>query len=254
MRKRSTRTLYASEGLNEPAVEARLNKLVENPLARFVQNDMRRQLPKEPIAVHRTIDDPEARRAVALVFLVQAARGFDGTRATDDSLSKLMAMPDEVLDAYAAAFWFDHRIATFAVPREVRLFLPELGWYPFPAIDQKHGPVWGSALPINPRLALFAVPKALEFFYTDINVALLANFSVGFGGSHCARVVLSSALVDTHGVGRLETELPIMRAQVEALGKLWERSRSLVADAHRRAGLEPPHSITGTIPSWKPSE
>lgn len=239
--RRSSRKVFARDGLNDGAVEARLAKLIESPLARFAHGDTRHRSGTVRASDQRTIDDPDVLRAVALVFVVQGARGLDGTGTTTDSLSTLMSMSDEKLSAYAGVFWSRNRVGTFRVPPNVSLFLPETGWYPFPVFDATRGPVWGMALPLNPRTALFTLPSGVGLDNTATNTAFVANFSIGMGSIN-ARVVVSTDLVDTYDAATLEAQLPLMRAEMEAKRDYVEKARALVADMHRAAGLAPPQS------------
>ncbi len=238
LKKRSTRNLFAREGLNTPDVEARLGRLIESPLARFAHDDMRRRT-SSPAVDTEKISDPDVMRAVALVFLIQGARGLDGLGVTSDSVSRWLAMSDGHLGWFANRFWENHRIATFTVPKNVTLFLPETGWYPFPIIDQKIGAAWCSALPLNPRVALVGIPREADLAYNDFNVAAIANFSVGVSAQG-ARVVVPTVSVDTHGQAPLASALPPMRADAERMAKTIEKMRQVIATAYQLVGLEPP--------------
>lgn len=200
-----TKKLFCIPDLHSPEVESRLGKLIEDQLSRFVKLAMKLRLRDDPQRII-PIETPEMLRAVSVAFHIQGARGQDGTRIGKDVLSRFLLATDEEIDQLGAEFRREHHILTFTMPDGVLLCLPETGWFPFPLADQKLPWCWAYAMPLNPRMALVAIPRG--YTINDGAAGTLVSFSLGLQPG--TRVVVPaeelrrdhSELVETLSMGR----------------------------------------------------
>ena len=101
LERRSTKKVFAKQGLNSPELERRVTQVIDTPLARFAQQDLK----------HRSGGGPAPAmgeavwRAVGISSLIQFARFADGSGLTTDSLEKMLSMNDGQLNSVAKLYY-----------------------------------------------------------------------------------------------------------------------------------------------------
>lgn len=242
LRRRPTKKVYSKEGLNSPELEQRVTELIDTPLAKFAQKDFSRRLSGGPAPT----TDGAAWRAVGISSIIQLARFSDGSGKTTDALQKMLSMNDGQLNTIAKRHYDNHMVGTCSVGTNVNIFLPETGWYLFPAMTVENRIVWGQALPITPMTVLFSVPGKVAMAANSFTLNSMATFSVTVG-QFSKKVVVAAAIVASHGADRIRKEIPEMRKQADAIRSNVEKIRRLEAEIYRTVGLEPPSSLPGRL-------
>lgn len=244
LERRSTKKVFAKQGLNSPELERRVTQVIDTPLARFAQQDLK----------HRSGGGPAPAmgeavwRAVGISSLIQFARFADGSGLTTDSLEKMLSMNDGQLNSVAKLYYDNHTVGTCSLGALVHILLPETGWYFFPAMTVENRIVWAQALPLSPMTVLFSLPGKVAMAANEFTLNSMANFST-FTGDAGKKVVVSAAIVATHGQAEVRKQIPEMRKQAEAIREKVEQIRWLEAEMYLRMGLEPPVSIPGRLDS-----
>jgi len=176
-----TKDLFAVEGLNPEAVEKRLGKVLENHLARFIKFAGQHHTGDAYLPGGRTIhlEDDERLRAISIAFMIQMARGFDGTSGKlGTETSFILSAPDEVLHELETASGSTTGLRHSPCGRRAPLS-PRDGMVLVPHHRPERGvAVWGFAIPLNPLMALLAVPRGVEWD-VEREAEFLSLFSIG---------------------------------------------------------------------------
>lgn len=235
------REVFARDRLFDAAAEQRFNQLVEAPLARF--RDARLKKDGRNVGSVAPVVDSRTFRALSLLWHLNVGR-FSEAYARDNGarspglVSELLSLNDEETEAMAASFRQKFDLAT--VPVWLPLFYPEAGCFPVPMMDRRDtlGVRIAVAFPLDPHVALVAIPRGLEF--TATHGRRLYGYSVGVGRSRS--VIVPSALANAVG----QTELAEI---VVGLRKWGEHSFAEL----RRFARETGHHVDGPIGPYWPS-
>lgn len=242
LRKRPTKKVYSKSGLNSPELEQRVTQVIDTPISKFAQQDLHRRINGGP----EPVMDEAVWRAVGISSVIQLARFSDGSGMTTDAVQKMLAMNDGQLNTVAKRFYENHSVGTCSVGENVNIFLPETGWYLFPAMTVENRVVWAQALPLSPRTVLFSLPGKVALASNEFTLNSMATFSV-FSGNISKKVVVSASIVASHGREEVRKQIPEMRKQAEAIRANVETARRLEAEMYWTVGLEPPPSLPGRL-------
>jgi hypothetical protein len=201
IRSRSSRSLFASVGANSAETEARLNRLVESPIAAA-----RQHLWASGGEVSQTLEWPLF-KALALLVLLQPFRASASTEGPQ-TLEEMLARPESEIDGLVHAIGARYRLMRVTVHPQAPLFYASDGWFPL-LTEPMGGPcVFGIAIPISPRHAFIGVPAAADSSQTDIwsanGAGLVSNYSVGH---RSRRVVVHPAAVSALPHGQIITAI-----------------------------------------------
>jgi hypothetical protein len=160
---RSSRSLFAVAGSNSAETEARLNRLVETPIASARATLVR--APATPGAIE--IKDPLLLRALTLLLPLQPLRTNDGSR-----LEEILALSEAELDGIVQAGQQSYQLVRVRAADAMPMFYPSLGFFLLPAEDPS-GRMRGSlAIPLTPQFCFALVPLGAD-------LSALANAWVG---------------------------------------------------------------------------
>jgi hypothetical protein len=181
--------VYARDSLFTPDEEQRFNVILEQPLAKFCQSQLRNGIPSNE-KMERIPLNGKTGRAVTLFCLVASSRFFTAYAhdkgLPDDNLAQEFACKTDD-ELYALARLFREKFQIFIVfLREPPMFYPELGMFLVPLDGHKKplahpGTPLAWALPLSPYMAVVVVPNAWTF--TGKESDAWHEFSVGIGQS-----------------------------------------------------------------------
>ena len=190
LRSQSSRSLFATVGVNSAETEARLNRLVESPIAAA-----RQQLWASSGEVSPKLEWPLF-RALALLVLLQPFRASESPDGPQ-TLEATLARPASEIDGLAHAIGDRYRLMRVTVHPQAPLFYPSDGWFPLPAEPTGRPCVFGIAVPLTARHAFIGVPAAVGPRQTEIwsahGAGLVSNYSIGH---RSRRLVIHPIAVD----------------------------------------------------------
>jgi len=153
---RSSKNLFAVAGLNSDEIEARINRLVETPLARAIVDLARSSGPDG-----YSISDWSIYRALALLFHFQVARAAVLSRGEGD-LATLCSWPDEQIDQLAWASHQRYRFITVRAHRGSPFFYPSKGYFVIPLAFASALMPGAIAIPLTENWAVASVPTEID--------------------------------------------------------------------------------------------
>ena len=211
LEKLHVRNVFSRAGLNDANTEQRLNKLVEHPLSRFRDRELRR---RSRAHVPMRVDlDESTGRAAALVFLAQTCRASDALEnPTGRMLSRLLNRPNQELDSLGEYFFRDFDLHSVGTGR-ISLCHPEVGFFEFPITEKESRSALGLALPLTPYLSLLAVPRGARLEWGEAKARLLGLCSLGVRSSRRVVVPHEAATQLSHDL--VASELRRLRASLE---------------------------------------
>ncbi len=245
--RRSSRSLFAEEDVNTPAVERRLRDVIETPLGAIRARVAR----GEYELLQR---DWERYRAALLLLWLQGSRVRAVREETArQALDRLAAMPEAELNGFAMAMTeiYDLRLVHTEITETgafAPLVFPSTGLFPFSVQDPSclSGRSFGLGLAIDVHCAIVATPVERKGRIDMSNArAILASCSIA--ASPARHVVLMPAHYDQLGERVLRERLRAMRASNDLVIKLAQQAREIVCHAARETGLEPTIDGSGRI-------
>jgi hypothetical protein len=153
---RSSRNLFAVAGLNFEETEARINQLVETPLAKVIGELARSAGPDG-----YSIDHWPIYRALMLLFPVQVARAALHSRGESD-LATILSWPDEQIDHLAWASHQRYRLVTVRSHRAWPFFYPSKGYFVIPLAFSSALMPGAIVMPLTKDWAVAYVPIAID--------------------------------------------------------------------------------------------
>jgi hypothetical protein len=205
----SSRSLFAVTGANTADVEARLNQVIETPIAAAMTRLVDPQSDPEEL-----LDWPLF-RALSLLLMLQPLRPSGRTEYAE-RLEETITRTDAELDGFARAAHATYQLGRITARSDAPLLYPAAGY--FPLIARRDDGVYGSAIaiPVSRRHVFIAVPRSLDWESSTSQWAangagFVANASVGTS----SRVVIpSSAMNDPQ---RAEALIREMRSESQHL-------------------------------------
>ncbi|MBX2988833.1 MAG: hypothetical protein KF802_13160 [Bdellovibrionaceae bacterium] len=229
-----SKKLFAEEDINTEEVEGLLNKLIDQPLAKF-KKDLLSGQDALKIGYWKTF------RALHLYFLLQAPRYAklndpkDATSALDEVLKK----GEDFLDQIVRVRMETHDLRLFKVPDGRVLCFPATGFFSFPIEDAgcETGFTFSYGVPIFSNIALVITPKtATENGLKQLR-ELLHSFSVGISDS-CEKVVLPKEMVEQLGETEIEAMMAGLREGAKMISEGIHELRRLVVKSYEAMGLK----------------
>jgi hypothetical protein len=192
-----SQNVFSRKGLFDAETERRFNHLVEQPLAQFRNDEVRRRRRAGGQVSGRAVDG-RSFRALSLLWAMQTARFADAyafDNGTNDSqmAKALLQRPPKQLDLIAEYFRNRFDFATVTL-RYLPLYYPEFGSYVFPILDpeRKRAPSFAMVYPLDVHFAFVAMPKGSNGVTSDERQLVL--YSVGSGQSRS--VIVPAVLME----------------------------------------------------------
>ena len=183
IRSASSRSLFARKGTNSAEVEARLNRLVETPIA-----TAREKLWAPGPEVAPDLEWP-LYRALALLLFLQPFRATESPTGAQ-TLEEMVSRADTEIDALTHAISTRWQLMRITVSNRSPLAYPGAGYFPFLGAPMGGNCSFGFAIPVSPIHAFIGVPTDVrpeQIDYWSANGAgLVSNYSVG----HQSRIVV----------------------------------------------------------------
>jgi len=177
---RYSKTLFSANERNDRETEARLNRLVETPLA-----SVRRGLTSGMVEM----PDWPTYRAAAMMVLLQAPRTIAAREGVDgDHLARMLRLPEEQLDQLVQLCMLGKKLMTYRVDESERVCFTSAGIFALPVVDPRvpggmHGAI---ATPLDQRTFMAIISDSASFdeihrmatygnYFTATSVGLLGD-------------------------------------------------------------------------------
>lgn len=177
VRQSSSRSLFAAEGTNTPDVEARLNQVIETPVAQAIT-----RLVGVAAQEEQGLEWPLF-RAVSLLLSLQPFRAVP-TPERAQRLEEFVMLTDAELDELAGAVNASYQLGRITVRGDAPLLYPASGFFPLPAKAKDDTYKAAIALPVGGRHVFVACPRTIDWrseaaHWTANGSGFVANMSVG---------------------------------------------------------------------------
>jgi hypothetical protein len=245
----SSRSLFAAENINSPAVETWLGRMVETPLGAI-----RRQIAHGDTERLES-NWPNYRAAMLMIFLQGARMRTISDQDARRHLEALAAMPDPELNVLVMDMMrtYDlrlmHTVSNHDNTAYAPLYMPSTGM--FRTIVRDHGCLSGHSiglgLPIDVTCALIATPTE-RHGNLEMAPTRKALSSASIGTSTARRVVLVPGLYEQDGEERLRGMLRELRRNNDTLIEITDEKRRLVRAAFAETGIDVGRDAAGRIP------
>jgi hypothetical protein len=176
LRARSSRSLFAREGVHSSEIEERLNRYIESPIAAA-----RSRLSASAQDVSQELEWPLF-RALSLLLLLQPFRATDapdGPATVEEVLSK----PEHDMNGLASAIGDRYRLMRITVHRRAPLYYPADGWFPIVGAPNGGTCPLGIAIPLSESHAFIGVRSSVDPVQTEVwtmnGAGIVSNYSVG---------------------------------------------------------------------------
>jgi hypothetical protein len=191
IRSASSRSLFARQGTNSAEVEARLNRLVETPIAAA-----RERLWAPGAEVTPDLEWP-LYRALALLLFLQPFRATE-SRTGAQTLEEMVSRADTEIDGLTHAIGTRWQLMRITVSNRSPLAYPDVGYFPLLGAPMGGKCSFGFAIPISPIHAFIGVPRDVRpeqiEHWSANGGGFLSNYSVG----HQSRIlVLHPSVVES---------------------------------------------------------
>jgi hypothetical protein len=236
---KSSRNLFAVEGLNSNETEQRLNRLIETPIGGVVGDLMKSGGPEG-----HSIDDWPAYRALVLLFPFQVARvtqnplpGFD--------LASLCSWPEEKLDELVRACQQRYKFITIRSHPGSPFYYPSKGYFIIPLAFASSLEPTAIAIPLTESWAVAWVPaeingQQLTDQLTYAGGGLASNASAG---TNSDRVVIHPSVMTPANEESIRQHIEETRERnLRHIQDLLEFHRDIVA-MFAQAGIRPEEAL-----------
>lgn len=234
--RRSSKTLFSANELNDPETEARLNRLVETPLAR-VRGGLTSGMVETP--------DWVTYRAAAMMVLLQAPRTIAAREGVDDDkLARMLTLPEEQLDQLVQLCLRGKRLMTYRVDETERVCFTSAGIFALPVVDPRvpggmHGAI---ATPLDQRTFMAIISETASFdeihrmathgsYFTGTSVGLLGD-----------KVVLPPDVVEANDPVALGNEIARWRRLNVENAEAFKRLAEIALAMEQRFGVKVDHN------------
>ena len=233
---KSSKSLFALDGLFSDAAERWFDRTFESPVSDWQAKALRGEKPQMSWRLYR---------AMVMAVLWAAPRVIAAERVEErDAVRAALAKPfdDAALDQIVSLFERDHALVSVPTSPAMPLFFPETAIFallmPNQTAPTKLG--YGLFLALAPTLALgFVTQGSADELRDGVKPGTLQNASAGHP-AHCRRVVSPPSAIGLGVDALLDAVVSAQRATRTGFAE-HERLMLLVNDAHRMAGLPPPH-------------
>lgn len=151
----SSRSLFAANGVNTPEVEARLNQIIETPVAQAIA-----RLADGNVHEDQNLEWPLF-RALALLMLLQPLRVSDEPDRAQ-TLEEFVLRTDAELNELAEAAHDTYQLGRITVRPDAPLLYPAAGFFPLPARNKAGSYKAAIALPVGGRYVFVASPRSID--------------------------------------------------------------------------------------------
>lgn len=221
VRLRSSKQLFSDPRSTTSEFEARLNQLIETPIAAHLEELTDAAVSGGPV----TLDDWSVYRALVLALMMQGARASTRGRDLENmaDLERGLFSQDAVLDGFVQHWMEEKVLVRVATPSSCPLFYPEIGFFGFPVRDPGYasGHSFGFGLPLRPHIVFCLISETGDgewLLSVNQQHAYLAQMSVGFS-PHCERWVVPPVLAEGHSEKEIIAAVREMREQSTAYAK-----------------------------------
>jgi len=233
IQRRSSRNLFARDGLNDPKTERLLNRLMETPVGAQRQSI---------VAGKADLDDWRAYRAIALLLMLQPPRSSAALEPADhgERLAEVLRLPDSELDQLILLWLDKHHLVRYAVPASERLFFPSTGVFALPVTDSvKAGHYdFAFAVPIHPRVFIAYVSETADVDGVAKHATEGMFHAAASVGLHSDLVLIPPTLLASNSEENLRRGVRSWRENSRALVANLVKAQALMSHAHQRFGVK----------------